>query len=54
MIRFSDRNTQLKVPMFRLLGPNPIYNFEQDVRDGLHGIYMLELSWLIGKNEKWI
>lgn len=45
---------QLKVPMFRLLGPDLIYNFEQDVRDGLHGVYTLEPSWLIGRNEKWI
>lgn len=45
---------QLKVPMFRLLGPDPIYNFEQDVRDGLHGVYTLEPSWLIGRNKKWI
>ena len=26
---------QLNVPMFRLLGPDPIYNFELDVRDGM-------------------
>lgn len=45
---------QLHVPMFRLLGPDPIYNFEQDVRSGLHGVYTLEPSWLIGRNEKWI
>lgn len=47
-------NGQLSVPMFRLLGPDPIYNFEQDVRPGLHGVYTLEPSWLIGRNEKWI
>ena len=29
---------QLNVPMFRLLGPDPIYNFEQDVRPGLFGV----------------
>lgn len=45
---------QLQVPMFRLLGPDPIYSFEQDVRSGLYGVYTLEPSWLIGRNEKWI
>lgn len=45
---------QLPVPMFRLLGPDPIYNFEQDVRDGLQGVYTLEPSWLIGRDPKWI
>ena len=45
---------QLDIPMFRLLGPDPIYNFEQDVRSGLQGVYTLEPSWLIGRNEKWI
>lgn len=50
----SDQEGQLRVPMFRLLGPDPIYNFEQDVRDGLQGVYTLEPSWLIGRNQKWI
>lgn len=45
---------QLSVPMFRLLGPDPIYNFEQDVRAGLQGVYTLEPSWLIGRNPEWI
>lgn len=50
----STREGQLPVPMFRLLGPDPIYNFEQDVRSGLHGVYTLEPSWLIGRNPEWI
>lgn len=45
---------QLPVPMFRLLGPDPIYNFEQDARPGLQGVYTLEPSWLIGRDPKWI
>ena len=28
---------QIPAPMFRLLGPDPIYNFEQNVREGLQG-----------------
>lgn len=50
----ATREGQLSVPMFRLLGPDPIYNFEQDVRAGLQGVYTLEPSWLIGRDPKWI
>lgn len=50
----SNSQNQLNVPMFRLLGPDPIYNFEQDVREGLQGVYTLEPSWLIGRNPEWI
>lgn len=45
---------QLPAPMFRLLGPDPIYNFEQDVRQGLQGVYTLEPSWLTGRDPKWL
>jgi hypothetical protein len=45
---------QLSVPVFRLLGPDPIYNFEQDVRPGLQGVYTLEPSWVTGRDPKWI
>lgn len=45
---------QLPVPMFRLLGPDPIYNFEADVRPGLQGVYTLEPSWLTGRDPRFI
>lgn len=45
---------QLPIPVFRLLGPDPIYNFEQDVREGLQGVYTLEPAWLTGRDPKWI
>lgn len=45
---------QIPVPMFRLLGPDPIYNFEAEVRSGLQGVYTLEPSWLTGRDPKWI
>ncbi len=44
----------LGVPVFRLLGPDPIYNFEADVRAGLQGVYTLEPSWLTGRDPKFI
>ena len=33
---------QLPVAMFRLLSPDPVFSFEQDVRKGLSGVYTLE------------
>lgn len=45
---------QIPAPMFRLLGPDPIYNFEAQAREGLQGVYTLEPSWLIGRDPKWI
>ncbi len=50
----QTRENQLDIPVFRLLGPDPIYNFEADVRDGLQGVYTLEPSWLLGRDRKWI
>ena len=45
---------QINAPVFRLLGPDPIYNFEAEVREGLAGVYTLEPSWLAGRDETWI
>ncbi len=50
----STLEGQLSVPIFRLLGPDPIYNFEQDVRPGLQGVYTLEPSWIIGRDPDWL
>lgn len=38
----QTRAGQLPIAMFRLLGPDPVYSFEQDVRPGLSGVYTLE------------
>lgn len=50
----STVENQLDIPVFRLLGPDPIYNFEADVRDGLQGVYTLEPSWLTGRDLRFI
>ena len=50
----QTEQNQLKVPVFRLLGPDPIYNFEADARDGLQGVYSLEPAWLPGRDPKFI
>ena len=50
----SSEENRLDVPVFRLLGPDPIYNFEADVRGGLQGVYTLEPSWLAGRDPDFI
>lgn len=50
----QTKEQQLSVPVFRLLGPDPIYNFEAQVRDNLQGVYTLETTWLPGRNPKFI
>ena len=51
----QDPANQLPVPVFRLLGPDPIYNFEQNLRPDLYGmVFTLEPAWLTGRDEQWI
>jgi hypothetical protein len=45
---------QVNMPLFRLLGPDPIYNFESDLREGVRGVYSLEPVWPTGRDDKWI
>lgn len=45
---------QLNLPVFRMLGPDPIYNFEALVRDRLEGVYTLEPAWLTGRDMNFI
>ena len=50
----SSEENQLSIPMFRMLGPDPIYNFEAGVRDRLEGVYTLEPAWLTGRDMNFI
>jgi len=45
---------QISVPVIRLLCPDPIYNFECNVREGLQGVYSAEPAWLTGRDKRWI
>ena len=45
---------QVDVPVFRLLGPDPIYNWESEEREGINGVYSLEPSCAVGKDPVWI
>ena len=47
----SSEEKQLDIPVFRLLGPDPIYNFEADVRQSiLGGVFTMEPAWLPGRD----
>ena len=47
----STREMQLDIPVFRLLGPDPIYNFEAHVRGGvMEGVFTMEPAWLPGRD----
>lgn len=50
----QTQEMQLNMPIFRLLGPDPIYNFESGIREGAEGIYTLEPAWITGQDEKWV
>ena len=50
----QTKEEQLSIPVLRLLGPDPIYNFEAHVRDNLQGVYTLETTWLPGRDPKFI
>lgn len=45
---------QLDMPVFRLLGPDPIYNFEAEVRPDIPGVFTMEPAWLVGRDPKWL
>lgn len=49
----SSDEKQMDIPVFRLLGPDPIYNFEADVRHlPLGGVYTMEPAWISGRDPR--
>ena len=51
----STEEMQLDIPVFRLLGPDPIYNFEDHVRrDNMQGVVTMEPSWLSGRDPRFV
>lgn len=47
----NSRENQLNVSAFRIISPDPIYNFEIGVRDNLFGVYTLEPASITGRGE---
>lgn len=50
----QSKEMQLDMPIFRLLGPDPIYNFEEGLRPELKGVHTLEPAWIIGQSKEWV
>lgn len=50
----QTKENQLDMPIFKLLGPDPIYNFESGIREGAEGIYTLEPAWIAGQSKVWV
>lgn len=48
----QSEQKQLKLPTFRLLGPDPIFMFEQNVRGTIFGVHTLEPSSISGRGER--
>lgn len=46
------KEQQINLPTFRLLGPDPIFMFEQNVRDTIFGVHTLEPSSISGRGER--
>ena len=44
----------IDMPIFRMLGPDPIYAFEDGVRKSVMGVYTLEPAATIAQDEKWV
>lgn len=44
-------DNQLDMPIFRLLGPDPIYSYESGIREGITGVYSLEPVAPLGRDK---
>ncbi|MGL4989594.1 MAG: FN3 associated domain-containing protein [Sarcina sp.] len=44
----------LKLPIFRMLGPDPIYAFEDGIRKSVIGVYTLEPAATIAQDSEWV
>ncbi len=50
----QTKENQLDLPIFRLLGADPIYAFEDGIRESVCGVYTLEPAATIAQNKEWI
>ncbi len=50
----QTKEEQINAPMIRILGPDPIYNFESYVREGMDTVYTLETVWQTGRSPQWL
>lgn len=50
----QKENMQLNMPIFRMLGPDPIYAFEDGIRKSVIGVHTLEPACKIGQSKEWV
>lgn len=50
----QSKKMQLDLPIFRMLGPDPIYAFEDGVRKSVNGVYTMEPACVIGQTKEWV
>lgn len=50
----QTKENQLDLPIFRLLGADPIYAFEDQLRESISGVYTLEPAATIAQNSEWV
>ena len=50
----QTKEHQLDLPIFRLLGADPIYAFEDGIRKSVCGVYTLEPAATIAQNRDWV
>lgn len=50
----QKEDMQLNMPIFRMLGPDPIYAFEDGIRKSVIGVHTLEPACKIGQSKEWV
>lgn len=50
----QTKENQLDLPIFRLLGVDPIYAYEDQLRESVSGVYTLEPAATIAQNPEWV
>lgn len=50
----QGKEMQLDLPIFRMLGPDPIYAFEDGLRESVNGVHTLEPACVIGQTKEWV
>lgn len=50
----QTKEMQVDLPIFRMLGPDPIYAFEDGLRKSVNGVYTLEPAAVIAQDKDWV
>lgn len=50
----QTKEGQIPVPVFRMLGSDPIYQYDTSLGESAQGVITLEPVWEAGRNEKWV